>query len=77
MRTEPSSQGHAEDPWSERWLRYYDDARIRRRARGPEQRASVQRRKYHNRQLAMLICGFAVVGVVTAIFYIVLARGGA
>jgi hypothetical protein len=71
---EPSSVGHAEDPSSERWLQYYEDARVRRRARGPELRTRVQLRKYRNRQYAMLISGFVVVGILTSIFYFVLTR---
>jgi hypothetical protein len=65
---------HGEDPASERWVQYYQDARERRRARGPEVRTSVKRRRYRNRQIAMMISGFFTVGVVAAIFYAVLVR---
>ena len=61
-----------EDPSSERWIQYYREARARRRARGPELRTSVKRRRYRNRQRAMIISGFLTVGALAAIFYAVL-----
>ena len=65
---------HGEDPSSEKWIEYYREARVRRRARGPELRTRVKLRKYRNRQLAMMISGFVTVAVVAAIFYAVLVR---
>jgi hypothetical protein len=63
---------HGEDPSSERWVAYYREARVRRRARGPELRTRVKLRKYRNRQRAMIISGFLTVAVLAAIFYVVL-----
>jgi hypothetical protein len=73
MSTE-QGEVHGEDPASERWVQYYQDARVRRRARGPEVRTRVRLRKHRNRQLAMMISGFFTVGIVAAIFYAVLVR---
>ena len=53
-----------EDPSSERWIQYYREARVRRRARGPELRTRVKLRTYRNRQRAMIVSGFLTVGVV-------------
>jgi len=61
-----------EDPSSERWIQYYREARVRRRARGPELRTRVKLRRYRNRQRAMIISGFLTVGGLAAIFYAVL-----
>jgi hypothetical protein len=63
---------HGEDPGSERWVQYYNDAHARRRARGPELRTRVKLRKYRQRQLAMMISGFITVGAVALICYAVL-----
>jgi hypothetical protein len=63
-----------EDPSSERWMQYYQNARARRRARGPELRSRVKLRRYRNRQRAMIISGFLTVGALAAIFYAVLVR---
>ena len=73
MHLEPG-EIRAEDPSSERWIQYYREARVRRRARGPELRTSVKRRKYRNRQRAMIISGFLTVGALAALFYVVLVR---
>jgi hypothetical protein len=73
MNIEPDIRG--EDPSSERWIQYYHDARVRRRARGPELRTRVKLRRYRNRQRAMIISGFLAVGAVAAIFYAVLIHG--
>jgi len=71
-----SEQGdiRSEDPSSERWIQYYREARVRRRARGPELRTRVKLRRYRNRQRAMIISGFLTVGALASIFYVVLAR---
>jgi hypothetical protein len=69
---EPSSEIRAEDPSSERWLQYYKDARVRRRARGPERRTREQLKRYRRRQTIALLTGFVGVGVLAAIFYFVL-----
>jgi hypothetical protein len=63
-----------EDPGSDRWVEYYREARVRRRARGPELRTRVKVRRYRNRQRAMVISGFLAVGALATIFYVVLAR---
>ena len=63
-----------EDPSSERWMQYYQNARARRRTRGPELRSRVKLRRYRNRQRAMIISGFLTVGALAAIFYAVLVR---
>jgi hypothetical protein len=72
------SIGHGEirgeDPSSEKWVRYYQNARERRRARGPELRTRVKLRKYRNRQLALMIAGFSLVAVAAAVYYVVLVR---
>jgi hypothetical protein len=65
---------HGEDPTSDRWLAYYRDARARRRARGPEMRTRVKLRKYRNRQRALVVSGFLVVGVLISICYVVLTH---
>jgi hypothetical protein len=65
---------HGEDPTSERWMAYYREARARRRARGPELRTRVKLRKYRNRQRALVVSGFLVVGVLASICYVVLMR---
>jgi hypothetical protein len=65
---------HGEDPTSDRWLTYYRDARARRRARGPEMRTRVKLRKYRNRQRALVVSGFLVVGVLISICYVVLTH---
>jgi hypothetical protein len=74
MSTE-HGEARGEDPSSEKWIQYYREARVRRRARGPELRTRVKLRKYRQRQLAMMISGFVTVGVAAAIFYAVLIRG--
>ena len=61
-----------EDPSSDRWVEYYREARVRRRARGPELRTRVKLRKYRNRQRAIFIGGFLAVGALASIFYVVL-----
>jgi hypothetical protein len=60
------------DPSSERWAAYYQEARARRRARGPELRTREKLRRYRNRQLAMMISGFVTVGAIAAVCYAVL-----
>jgi hypothetical protein len=67
-------QGDArgEDPSSERWIQYYQEARKRRRARGPEVRTRVKLRRHRQRQLAMMISGFITVGALALICYAVL-----
>jgi hypothetical protein len=60
------------DPSSERWTVYYQEARARRRARGPELRTREKLRRYRNRQLAMMISGFVTVGALAAVCYAVL-----
>jgi hypothetical protein len=65
---------HGEDPSSERWVRYYQDARARRRARGPELRTRVKLRKYRNRQTVMMVIGFLAVGVAAAVYYVLLVH---
>ncbi|HVX95204.1 MAG TPA: hypothetical protein VHK47_09870 [Polyangia bacterium] len=65
---------HGEDPTSDRWMAYYRDARARRRARGPEMRTRVKLRKYRNRQRALVVSGFLVVGVLISICYVVLTH---
>ena len=65
---------HGEDPSSERWMQYYQDARARRRARGPELLSRVKLRRYRNRQRALILTGFLTVGVLAAICYAVLIR---
>jgi hypothetical protein len=64
----------AEDPSSERWLEYYREAKVRRRARGPALRTRVQLRRYRARQRILIVCGFTSVGILLAIFYFVLER---
>jgi hypothetical protein len=67
-------QVRGEDPSSERWIQYYQEARERRRARGPELRTRVKLRKYQRRQLVLMICGFSLVGAFAAACYFVLMR---
>jgi hypothetical protein len=74
LSLEPSSEIHAEDPSSERWLQYYKDARVRRRARPHEKSRREQVKRYHRRQLMALVSGFAALGVLVSIFYLVLER---
>ena len=66
---------HGEDPSSERWIEYYREARARRRARGPEMRTRVKLRRYRNRQRAMMLAGFLVVGALAAFCYALLNHG--
>jgi hypothetical protein len=61
-------------PTSERWLQYYKEARVRRRARGPEVRTSVLRRRWRNRQRTMLVSGVFIVSALVSVFYFVLSR---
>jgi hypothetical protein len=63
---------HGEDPSSEKWIAYYQEARKRRRARGPELRTRVKVRRHRQRQLAMMISGFITVGALALISYAVL-----
>jgi len=65
---------HGEDPASDKWLAYYREARKRRRARGPELRTRVKLKKYRQRQIALMVGGFAAVGVIATICYAVLLR---
>jgi hypothetical protein len=74
MSIEPGAS-KGEDPSSERWIQYYQEARARRRARGPELRTRVKLRKYRKRQLAMMISGFVTAGAIALICYIVLMHG--
>jgi hypothetical protein len=61
-----------EDPASDRWVEYYREARVRRRARGPELRTRVKVRKFRNRQRAKVVSGFLAVAFLATIFYFVL-----
>jgi hypothetical protein len=63
-----------EDPSSERWLQYYKEARVRRRARGPEIRSRTRLRRWRNRQRTLIISGFLTVGVLFGVFYALLER---
>jgi hypothetical protein len=65
---------HGEPPGSERWTQYYDEARARRRARGPEHRTRVKLRKHRQRQLAMMVSGFLTVGAIALACYVVLVH---
>jgi hypothetical protein len=68
------SEIHGEPPSSERWAQYYDEARARRRARGPELRTRVKLRKQHHRQIAMMISGFLTVGAIALACYAALVH---
>jgi hypothetical protein len=68
------SEIHGEPPGSERWTHYYDEARARRRARGPELRTRVKLRKQRQRQIAMMVSGFLTVGAIALACYAVLVH---
>jgi hypothetical protein len=63
-----------EDPSSEKWLQYYREAKVRRRARSPQNRTRAQLKRWRNRERALILGGFVVVGVVVAVCYSLLVR---
>jgi hypothetical protein len=61
-----------EDPSSDRWLEYYREAKVRRRALGPRMRTRARLKRWRNRQRAFVVGGFAAIAVLSAIFYALL-----
>jgi len=74
VNAEPIQHTRPEDPSSERWLAYYREARVRRRARGREESTRVRRRRWRNRQLAFAAGGMFLVCVLFSICYVILER---
>jgi hypothetical protein len=74
QRASNGSSSLNENPTSERWLAYYEEARRRRRAHGPRGRTSRAFRQWRRRERRLLLAGSAAIGVLIAIFYAVLVR---
>jgi hypothetical protein len=69
-----STEARPVDPSSDRWLAYYKEARVRRRARKPELRTSAMRRRWRIRERIMVLGGILAVGLLMTLFSFVLSR---
>jgi hypothetical protein len=69
-----TGEAQSVDPSSDRWIAYYKEARVRRRARSPELRTSALRRRWRNRQRTLILGGIASIAGLLTLFYVVLSR---
>jgi hypothetical protein len=67
-----SSESLKASPASERWTAYYQEAKVKRRARGPSGRSSQAYRRWRTREQILITSALLSLGVLVTICYAVL-----